>query len=430
MQEQELAAFRRDRLGFIFQEYNLLDTLSGMLLRSSRLKNKGTNTVILRGLSGKMTVNSLLIGALATLLVFAIAMSNVAFGEKTYSDFAVEKECPYDVMALFDLSEEPGISMDEGRQIIEQYSPITAQLDFQLYSLGETTLCSNIMGYELMGWTDQFMPLSQFNRLLTGCGQEPVSLAQEYLLVTDVQGICDVDFSDKAVWLNGKNYTWAGSSMDYPDFARRLWMYFVVPDEAVAGMPVSHVCAAYTLESSRFDAMAMLKDLTYVEETQESPEEHCDFAIQEEYRLYNHANSGTLIIGTLYVSTVFVCMALAILSIKTLSTLADERRRFAILYRLGADVRMQKSALLRQIGAFFLMPFAFPLLMTVPMGIIFGKVYEVWNFQGLGAHRAMQTAAMIALVITGIYVLYFVITYRIACDHVVCYGSEKQEIEA
>ena len=84
MQEQELAAFRRDRLGFIFQEYNLLDTLSGMLLRSCRLKNKGTNTVILRGLSGKMTVNSLLIGALATLLVFAIAMSNVAFGEKTY----------------------------------------------------------------------------------------------------------------------------------------------------------------------------------------------------------------------------------------------------------------------------------------------------------------------------------------------------------
>lgn len=84
MQEQELAAFRRDRLGFIFQEYNLLDTLAGMLLRSSRLKNKGTNTVILRGLSGKMTVNSLLIGALATLLVFAIAMSNVAFGEKTY----------------------------------------------------------------------------------------------------------------------------------------------------------------------------------------------------------------------------------------------------------------------------------------------------------------------------------------------------------
>lgn len=28
MKERELAAFRRDRLGFIFQEYNLLDTLT------------------------------------------------------------------------------------------------------------------------------------------------------------------------------------------------------------------------------------------------------------------------------------------------------------------------------------------------------------------------------------------------------------------
>ena len=54
-------------------------------------------------------------------------------------------------------------------------------------------------------------------------------------------------------------------------------------------------------------------------------------------RIYNKANAGTLIIGALYVSTVFVCMALAILSVKTLSSLEDERKHFAILYRLGAD---------------------------------------------------------------------------------------------
>ena len=34
-------------------------------------------------------------------------------------------------------------------------------------------------------------------------------------------------------------------------------------------------------------------------------------------------------------------------------------------------------------------------------------------------------AAAIALVIAGIYALYFVITYRIACAHVICHGSEK-----
>ena len=297
-------------------------------------------------------------------------------------------------------------------------------MEYQLYSAGETTLCSSILGYDLMGWTDRFMPLSQFNALLTGCGYDPVTLEGRYLVITSVQGIGETDFSGKTVRLNGTGYTWAGSSTRYPEFARRAWMYFVVPDEAVAGMPVSDVCAAYTLKNHRPDAQAMLAELTYERETEDGTEKRCDFAIREEYRLWSSANAGTLIIGTLYVSTVFVCMALAILSVKTLSTLDEERRRFAVLYRLGADVGMQKSALLRQIGAFFLMPFAFPLLMTVPMGVIFGKIYEIWDFQGLSGQKTMETAVLIALVVAGVYAMYFLITYYISCGHVICYGSE------
>lgn len=182
-------------------------TIAGLLLRSKRLKNRGTNTVVLRGLSEKMTVNSLLIGALATLMVFAVAMSNVALGEKIYSDRSVTKDCPYDVMAMLDCSEEPGISMEEGEKIIEKYSPILSRMDYQLYSAGETTLCSSIIGYDLMGWTDKFMPLSQFNALLIGCGYEPVALEGKYLLITIAQGICDVDFSGKTVMLNGEAYS-------------------------------------------------------------------------------------------------------------------------------------------------------------------------------------------------------------------------------
>lgn len=405
--------------------FTLSRTLAGMLLRSKRLKNKGTNTVVLRGLSGKITVNSLLIGALATILVFAIVMSNVAFGEKIYSDRSVQKDCPYDVMAMLDCAGEPGISLEKGEKIIEKYSPILSRMDYQLYSAGETTLCSSILGYDLMGWTDKFMPLSQFNTLLTGCGYEPVTLDGEYLLITIVQGICDVDFSDKTVVLNGESYSWAGSSTRYPEFARRAWVYFVVPDEALAGMPVSDVCAAYTLKNHRPDSQALLKELTYVENTSSGPEEKCDFAIREEYRLWRNANAGTLIIGALYVSTVFVCMALAILSVKTLSTLDEERRRFAVLYRLGADEKMQKSALLRQTGAFFLMPFAFPFLMTVPLGVIFGKVYAFWDFQGLNSQKAMETALLIGLVTAGVYALYFFITYRIACGNVICSGPDS-----
>ena len=75
-----------------------------------------------------------------------------------------------------------------------------------------------------------------------------------------------------------------------------------------------------------------------------------------------------------------------------------------------------------------LMPFALPMLATIPVGMVFGKIYELWNLPGVGPRQAMETAVVIALVIAGIYALYFVITYRIACSHVICSGGEKQEI--
>lgn len=417
-----------DLVMIFISHVTLSRTIAGMLLRNRRLKNKGTNTVILRGLSGKMTMNALLIGALATLLVFAIVMSNVAFGEKIHSDYSINKDVPYDVIAMFDESEAHSISMTEGKQIIETYSEITEQIDYQLYSRGETTICSNILGYKEMGWTDKFMPLTQFNTLLMNCGYEPVTLENQYLMITIVQGICDVDLSEKILTLNGNIYSWAGSSTFYPEFVRE-WMYLVVPDEAVADMPVSDNCSAFTLKNKRPDAAAMLNDLSYVRETEDGPEEQCDFRVREYARLYYNANAGTLIIGTLYVATVFVCMALAILSIKTLSTLDDERRRFAVLYQLGADEKMQKSALFRQIGAFFLMPFALPFIMTVPLGVIFGKVYEIWGFVGLSGQKAMETAWLITFVVAGVYALYFLITYRIACDYVVCHESCGWKLE-
>lgn len=369
-------------------------------------------------------MNSMLIGALAVLLVFDIGMCNVALAEKIYSDYSTDQECPYDVMAGFPVDETAGISPEEGEKIIEAYSPITRQMHYQLYSTGETTLCRNLPGYEDMGWTDTFMPLSQFNSMLTECGYEPVSLYQEYLLVTFIPDIAEIDFSKYNIARNNTVYSWFGSETSYPEFSRE-WFYFVVPDEAITGMEVSVDCIAYTLENGKIDGLALVNDLRHMTETENGEDEQSNYRIKEYWRLYGNATAATLIIGTLYVSVIFICMALAILSLKTLSTLDEERKRFAMLYRLGVNIPLQKKTLCRQMAAFFLSPFFFPMIMTVPVGIIFGEIYQIWNFVDLGGQQAMGTAVLITGVVTVIYALYFFITYRIACHHVVAYGAER-----
>ena len=223
--------------------FSLSRTLAGMLLRNRRLKNRGMNTVVLRSLSGKMTMNALLIGALATLLVFAVCMCNLALSEKVYSEHAVSKDCPYDVMALSDQSENADVSMEEGKRIVKRFSPITAEIDYRLYSTGETTLSRHVVGFEEREWTDTFMPLRQFNMLLSDCGYDPIQLDNQYLMCTSFLELSNTDFSGVTVTLNGIPCTWAGTSTGYPDFTRE-WFYFVVPDEVLEGIPVSDICAA------------------------------------------------------------------------------------------------------------------------------------------------------------------------------------------
>lgn len=415
-----------DLVMIFFSHMTLSRSMTGILLLSKSLKNRNTNTVILRSLSGRMTVNSLLIGALAALLSFAVVLANISFGDKLYSEHCVSKDCPYDVIAMFDMDEAHGITMEEGEQIIEKYSPITERIKYQFYSTGESILSSHVKGWEEMGWTDTFLPMSSFNRLLKDCGYEPVALENHFLFVTDVQQLFDTDFSDASITLENHTYFWEKSSISYPDFTKG-WFYFVIPDEALRDMEVSARYTGYTLENHRPDALAMQEELTYELKTEDGWEENCDYRIQEEWRLYKNSTTGTLIIGTLYISTVFVCLALAVLSLKVLSTMEEERRRFAILFRLGGDVKLQKKTLFRQISVFFLVPFALPLLATVPIGLVFGEVYKMWGFIDLGVGRAMETAVLIALSIAVVCALYFVVTYRIACDHVICYGGEERK---
>lgn len=81
--------------------------------------------------------------------------------------------------------------------------------------------------------------------------------------------------------------------MEYPDFARRLWMYFVIPDEAVENMTMAYEGEAYILENERPNAEKLVNELTYIVETEDGTEECSDYAVQEYIRLYNKANAGT-----------------------------------------------------------------------------------------------------------------------------------------
>lgn len=189
----------------------------------------------------------------------------------------------------------------------------------------------------------------------------------------------------------------------------------VVPDEAVAGLPLALEGTAYDLADTPFDAEALRSDLSYLYTTPNGQYQYlrCDYDIREYGRLSLNANAAVFILGALYTAVVFVCMVMAILALKTLSGLAEDRRRYTVLMRLGADRRTRCRALLRQTFSFFLLPFALPLLLSIPTAIVCADIMNLSGYADLARQVPICTLAVAAVMIL-LYLLYFTATYLLA----------------
>ncbi len=102
----------------------------------------------------------------------------------------------------------------------------------------------------------------------------------------------------------------------------------------------------------------------------------------------------------------FLISSAAILALKELSESSDNKERFRMLRKIGADEKMIDKALFRQIAIFFL----FPLFLAM-IHSIFGIMFCNYILETLGNEKLLESIIMTSIFLVGIYGGYFVITY-------------------
>ena len=108
----------------------------------------------------------------------------------------------------------------------------------------------------------------------------------------------------------------------------------------------------------------------------------------------------------LYLGVIFLISSAAILGLKELSESSDNKERFQMLRKIGADEKMITKALFRQIAIFFLLPLILALIHSI-FGIMFAvKVLEVF-----GTNELLPSIIATAIFLILIYGGYFLITY-------------------
>ena len=108
----------------------------------------------------------------------------------------------------------------------------------------------------------------------------------------------------------------------------------------------------------------------------------------------------------LYLGIIFLISSAAILALKELSESSDNREKYMILRRLGADEKMIKQALFRQIAIFF----STPLLLAI-IHSVFGLTFALNILSYIGTDGLSSSIIMTVVLLAAIYGGYFLLTY-------------------
>lgn len=109
----------------------------------------------------------------------------------------------------------------------------------------------------------------------------------------------------------------------------------------------------------------------------------------------------------IYLGIIFLIASSAILALKQLTESSDNKQRYRILRRIGADEKMINRALFRQIGIFFILP-----LILAVVHSIFGIQFAMSMMAGLCSPEDLLPSIIVSVIaIGGIYGIYFLATY-------------------
>ena len=418
-------------------------SLSGLVLKIARsmkgIYRKNLNTFVLRQLDSKIntTVFSMTIICLMLFLTIGILSSALAMNHTFTQSLRKYVRADVQFYKQWDLNDITGNEYTQD-QIDNLKQPIRNTLeklgfdvkgklkdvvDVNTYKVPELTMrvflgeyAEQLKSYPLNQIDDpeEIIRISDYNKIAKLYGTDTLELNDnQYIVLADHENILGLRNkalkSGRNIEINGKTYS--SKYKECKDGFINMGLQplniglIVVPDHAVDdSMRYYNYLIANYNEVTKEGKKEIEDSLPGVSDG------GSDILIDGVSRITIYEGSKGLgamaaFIG-IYMGIIFLISGAAILALKELSESSDNKERYEILRRIGADEKMLNRSLFRQIGIFFLFPLVIAIMHSV-VGIAFiNNIMRDFVSSGM-LPSIISTAAMIVIIYGG----YFLITY-------------------
>ncbi len=423
-------------------------SLSGLILKIfmslKKIYYKGLNSFVLRQVSSKINTMVFSMTIICLMLFVTICVLSSGLSIKNSMTKNLNELAPVDVeltKTIFENYEgysneeivnDAKLSIKETLQNneININDILKDEVDFNIYETNELTLKDSLKGkldelkknYKFLNYDSKetIMRISDYNKVAKLYGNKTYTLKDnEYIIIADFDSMVEV--RNKVLKNNQKITLNDNAYIPKYDECKNGFVemssnhinagIIVIPDKAIDDYADSYMVSNKVLlgnykASSKDEKIKLDNKLskfskdTWNKTNLVSVNTKIDIAEAS-------IGLGALVtfIG-LYLGIIFLLASAAILALKELSESTDNKERFRMLRKLGADEKMINKALFRQIAIFFM----FPLLLAI-IHSFFGIKFCVFFLETFGTKGLLPSIMMTALFLIVIYGGYFLITY-------------------
>jgi len=407
----------------------LFFSLSGIFMKLLKSKKKfyykGLNMFVIKQLNSKINTNFISMSIVCLLLFLVIVVFSSGYSAQNVISAQLREQVAYD----FSLDGEyrgPESNPEEDiseifinfPKEIQTSREIKNYAEYSFFNMEETggkygdyDLDLSVLGSNISDSPLYFMKLSEYNQLRKINGLTPCNLSDnEYLIVYEDSGLSVVadQFIDKNIPVTVEgNALQTAKKAERLTFGNRYFggIVFVVDDSLTENL----------WEQKRVLNINCISDeasISFQEKLEEYRNEAGAEAAFMNYKskinIYagNITDKATAAFLAIYLGFVFIITGAAVLAIQQLSEAADNKERYCLLKKLGADKKLLDKALFTQIFSYFMIP----LLLAIIHSIV--GIKAVYNLLiQLGQVNIASSIVLTAGFVILIYGAYFLLTY-------------------
>jgi putative ABC transport system permease protein len=259
--------------------------------------------------------------------------------------------------------------------------------------------------------------LSDYNRIMQMTGRKTLQLQgdetalfSEYARnMDDARNLLTSYLeSNKSISIGGKSYTMNPRLIPDSIVTSSGGYLFglIVPDDAVTGFEPNNNSLIFNCKG---DSSAMqdkfVDDMTAFYKGQ-AKTLHMYVATRNLLKASYAGSKAVISFVGIYLGLIFLITSAAILALQQLSEVSDNRRRYAILQKIGADEKLINRSIFKQTAIYFVLP-----LLLACVHSVVGIAVANDAISSLAGVDAVSNILITALVILAVYGTYFIATY-------------------